>query len=145
MELKVENSLLRNLQQVRTIFGKFLVKIPELCFLPIESFWRGEENSKFTKTNPRWCSISLAAPVVFHATETKRSGKKRKYYLRKSVIKQILPCKIGDQKIKLITEVVNAEIPYWVPNFLEKAIVKLDFGQRRAVRVFFIMKWRCSE
>ena len=89
--------------------------------------------------------ISLAAPVVFHATETKRSGKKRKYYLRKSVIKQILPCKIGDQKIKLITEVVNAEIPYWVPNFLEKAIVKLDFGQRRAVRVFFIMKWRCSE
>ena len=53
--------------------------------------------------------------------------------MRKSIMRIGLPCMVGDEKVTLFTEVVNAEIPLLIgTNSLEKAKAKLDFGLHRA-------------
>ena len=53
--------------------------------------------------------------------------------MRKSLMRIGLPCMVGDIKITLFTEVVDAEIPLLIgTNSLEKAKAKLDFGLHRA-------------
>ena len=52
---------------------------------------------------------------------------------RISIMKIGLPCIIGDNKVILITEVVDAKIPLLIgTNYLEKAEAKLDFGSLSA-------------
>ena len=53
--------------------------------------------------------------------------------MRKSIMRIGLPCLVGDVKVTLFTEVVDAEIPLLIgTNSLEKAKAKLDFGLHRA-------------
>ena len=52
---------------------------------------------------------------------------------RKSAMKLGLPCMIGDLKVTLITEVVDAKIPLLIgTNSLEKSEATLDFGKNVA-------------
>ena len=52
---------------------------------------------------------------------------------RTSVMKVGLPCMLGNTKVTIVTEVVDAEIPLLVgTNSLEKAGANLDFGEKKA-------------